>query len=357
LLNFYVNKSGRPIFDLEIAYGLGRFIYTVSGEEGISKNTWILDKGNKYLIKTTATKNEFLKETKSDKEIMALISDDMPFPRKRYIKYIQKYLEDLLDKEISQLLWQRHFNGKYKEINEKLEYKSLYQDLEPSGAKSLTMPVIGDKKYSEGNTKKANKLDIVLATIGFDGFAYRGFIGKGDKSKQVTIFPNPDSVHGIRVDRHFIIKSELKSRWFKSNLGVKVMLAKALLKIHQLLWMKKRTDEWEDTYNSVNYALFEPTGNQPKPGESGELSINLLKELIKTDEGKHIFERLLKLINQNENYGNGELALRLSQFIFDTNLENWNMYAMEHIRTSLEPKMKISSYKENEIKEVLKNVK
>lgn len=355
--NFWIMKTGRAMFDLERAYGLGLVLYRLSGLEGTAKDTWVYEAGSSYQIKTKASRDEVLDVPNWKEEILSLIPEDAPFVRSRDRSPLRNNLNKLTKKEnFHEILWGRYHDL---DFSERLKTATLYGTLEPSAFKGFRTPVLWQRQYSEGvNIRDYDILDISLAAIGFANFAFRGGVGLGRRRSQAMFLPVPDSEKGVRVDRYNSIKKEIGRNWFNSRVGVRVMLARAFINLFKILWTKRRDDvkPWEDVFTSVNYSLFERAGQQYKPGESGVVSLHFLNHLLNYVQGKEILETFDSLLRFGEVRGHEDLSLKLSEFIFSSNVKNWYEYSMIHIREMLEPQARVRLYKNDYLKEVLNYV-
>ncbi|MHA1578293.1 MAG: hypothetical protein ACTSUQ_01530 [Candidatus Freyarchaeota archaeon] len=365
---YRIVRTGMDMFDVCRAYGLALVLSVVSDIEEIYERVIVEDYGSYYQVEGPRVAGENLSGetrwlalfTPSDgwSRIFLTVSRSptLNVKNEKQKKKLESTVREIIGKYSKALeanlgsILERYSGFHTPEITNKnkKDFETLYQSLEVSASKGFRRAVRDG--YGEGGQVYAPIEDLALAYLGGAHFVYWVW-----GENLIGILPAPQRV---LLENHLEIGNLLKSGFVNRSSVISAISHYAVLFAMKIREKKANQAEYSDKYSSLIFNAMTKTGNQWKPVSGGIFPLELLFSLIEDDlhVSKEIFDIWNNVFRVGSMKGNEDLALTLAEFIAHPNLDLFEEHVRVHLRYLINKGVKVETYSENCIKEVMKFV-
>ncbi|MEM4258787.1 MAG: hypothetical protein QXL17_06530 [Candidatus Thermoplasmatota archaeon] len=356
-MQYYVPKSGMPMYDLSRAYGLGYITNILSSSESI-----VRDFGHYFFVETRKTS-----DIRNIGKLSILTGTDLDWDSvfltlkgtSRREKKIKEIIEFFSKEENLQAIFKKYQNlNEPQFLNSKGNGETLLQSLEIGGAKGLRED-IRLSSYSKGKQLWVPREDFVLSTIGHLHFTIWKWSGKGNDFKKVSIMLHPGK-EGVNIGGMGDIK-DLKNKINEiargSKAGVLATLTNTAVHIAKKTYdIQKSSRLFTPKFSSLIYSVMAGTGQQMKPFGGGIYPLEFLNNLSHSDNAGEIFDIWIDLFRVANIKGYEDMAIYLSEFITHPSMVTLERYLKIHLRFHISKDIKIKLYEEKMLAEVMKYI-
>ncbi len=372
---FYVIKTGFEMLDLSVAYGFSWYLENIKKE---IESVVLKDNISHYVIETPDV------DFKSTKIILDLLRSEYTnktsktsqytnnlglatlnrLERKNCLNKLNKFLKNHIEKFGSIFEKFSNLDISSQDIsifgNKKKNYFKLYGSIDARGFK-------GERKikklisYNEGDDYKIPVENLILSIIGISEFGF-GQIKRQKPREWVLILPHPNFNQGIKIK---FLKEDIAAIKDKMNTIHPIPATELSANINSIkdkmntihpsgilatvvlntLYLEReiKSRKHDIGIDSLFFTHLVGTGQKPKAGKEGKLSLDMLNNLFSsTDEESynHLIDIWIDLLEISKRKGLEELGYSLSNFLFSPSLSNFERYLKTHLHLYLNPQTK-----------------
>ena len=347
-MQYYILKTGMPMFDLERAYGLGLIVYYLTDKE-----TKVFDRGVYYEIESSTVDYPSISIKKDI--LLSLVAEDIA-SWDNILQTIKKEKVREKKKEKALTILGKRCEDVLKIYSSislplvKLQ-ETLLEPLELAATKGLREE-IRCRKYNEGKELKISEEDWILTIIGALHSVIWQFLPK--ENENIAIIPSPDKEKGVDVSHLRDIKEFIKVKGI-NRISVTTLIAHCAVKLYQELWNRERSPSpWVDKFANFIYGSLVKTGLQLKPKVGGYFSLEFFEKLFEINNGGDILEHFDHILKISNLPGQEALAICCAEFLANPTFENYIKFINVYLRSALKKDMKIKRPKEEIWHEIIK---